>query len=208
MDYLLLFGSLLSYLLLYKYVALFVLIFLAGIGLPIPSGTLLMAVGAFASQGYFDLPLSLATALVANILGDLCDYFLMRRYGRALIKKNYQHRFAFIVAMERYIAILDKYIKGHQRITIFISRFFGSASTIVNFLSGLIPVPLKTFLIYDALGNLVSIAGMIAAGFFISQSWQTVAGIIGGVSTSISLLVIVIVVVFIIRKVKKSKALH
>ena len=136
MDYLLFFGSLFSYLLLYKYVALFVFIFLAGIGLPIPSSTLLLAVGAFSSQGYFNLPLSLAIALIANILGDLFDYFLMRKYGTAILKKNYHKRFSFIVKLEKYIKYLDEYIKSHQRIAIFIIKIFGISKHRCKFFVG------------------------------------------------------------------------
>ena len=75
MDYLSLLGPLFSGLLLYKYVVLFIAVFLAGLGLPIPSGTLLVAVGAFASQDYFNLWISFIVALLANIFGDLSIYF-------------------------------------------------------------------------------------------------------------------------------------
>lgn len=205
MDYLLFFGSLFSCLLLYKYVALFVFIFLAGIGFPIPSSTLLLGVGAFSSQGYFNLPLSLSIALFANILGDLFDYFLMRKYGIAILKKNYHKRFSFIVKLEKYIKYLDEYIKNHQRTAIFITRFLGSASTVVNFLSGLTPVPFKTFILYDALGNFLSITFIVFLGFFISESWQSVAGIIGITSTIISVLVLLILAIIVIKKFSKPK---
>ena len=103
MDFLLLFSSLLSFLLLYKYIALFVLVFIAAVGLPVPSNTLLIAVGAFASQSYFSLPISLAVAVVANVLGDLLDYFIIRKYGAVILKKNYHKKFSFIAKMKKYV---------------------------------------------------------------------------------------------------------
>ena len=48
MDYIL--TTLLSYLLLYKYAAIFVVVLVSGFLLPLPSNTLLMAAGAFASS--------------------------------------------------------------------------------------------------------------------------------------------------------------
>jgi membrane-associated protein len=171
----------------------------------VPSSTLLLGVGAFASQGYFNLPLSLAIALFANILGDLFDYFLMRKYGATILKKNYHKRFFFIVKLEKYIKYLDEYIKSHQRIAIFITRFLGSASTVVNFLAGLTPVPFKTFILYDALGNFLSITFIVFLGFFISESWQSVASIIGITSTIISILVLLVLVIIVVRKFKRSK---
>ena len=175
MDYLSLLGPLFSGLLLYKYVVLFIAVFLAGLGLPIPSGTLLVAVGAFASQDYFNLWISFIVALLANIFGDLSIYFLIRRYGARLIRKNYHKRFLFISRLEKIAIDLERRIEKHEAITIFVTRFFGLASTIVNFLSGLIPVPFKTFIIYDFLGNFLDIALLLLLGFFISESWQSVA---------------------------------
>ena len=73
---------LLSFLLLYKYWALFAVIFVAAVLVPLPTNSVLLAAGAFASQGYFSFWLSLAVAVGANIAGDCFDYFLARRYGR------------------------------------------------------------------------------------------------------------------------------
>jgi membrane protein DedA with SNARE-associated domain len=70
--------SLLSYILLYKYVALALLVFANAIVIPLPINTLLLATGAFASQGYLNLGLALVLSIVANILGDCIDYTLAR----------------------------------------------------------------------------------------------------------------------------------
>ncbi len=76
MDYLL--AALLSYLLLYKYVAVSVVSFLAGLILPLPSNALLLAAGAFASQGYISATAVFFFALVSNVLGDSLGYALTR----------------------------------------------------------------------------------------------------------------------------------
>jgi len=47
-------GFFLSYLLLYKYVVLFLVVATASFGLPVPATALMMAAGAFIAQGYFD----------------------------------------------------------------------------------------------------------------------------------------------------------
>ena len=129
----------------------------------------------------------------------------MRKYGPAILKKNYHKRFSFILKLERYIKYLDEYIKRHQRIAIFITRFLGSASTVVNFLAGLAPVPFKTFILYDALGNFLSITFIVFLGFFISESWQSIASIIGITSTIISVLVLLILVIIVVKIFNKSK---
>jgi membrane protein DedA with SNARE-associated domain len=198
-------GLLLSYLLSYKYVALFTFIFLAGVGFPIPLNTLIIAVGAFAGRSYFNLHVSLAVALFANILGDLLGYFLVRRYGNIIAGNNYLKKFPLIVALERDVEFLEKYIKSHQKITIFLTRFWGTAAVIVNFLSGAIPVKLKTFIIYDALGNFFDISFMILLGFFVGESWQNIIRIGGIMGALTSLLVISISATLIIKQLTKAR---
>lgn len=46
-------SSLPSYVLLYKYVAIALVVYSGAVILPLPANAMLLAVGAFASQGYF-----------------------------------------------------------------------------------------------------------------------------------------------------------
>ena len=48
-------SALLSYLLLYKYFAIFVLVFAGSFIVPLPGNAMLFAMGAFSSQGYMNL---------------------------------------------------------------------------------------------------------------------------------------------------------
>ncbi|HUD03131.1 MAG TPA: DedA family protein [Candidatus Paceibacterota bacterium] len=156
---------LLSFLLLYKYWALFTVIFLAAVIVPFPSNSILLATGAFASQGYFSFPLSLTVAVGANILGDCVDYFLARRYGnRALTLLH--------IRLPIYIKRLEEFMRKHPGSTIFITRFVGTVEEVVSFLSGFIGIPFSTFLIYDTLGNVISDGGILYAGYFLGVHWQ------------------------------------
>jgi membrane-associated protein len=156
---------LLSSLLLYKYWALFIVIFIAAVILPLPTNSVLLAAGAFASQGYFSFFLSLAVAVGANILGDCFDYFLARRYGRRIIR-------TLRIRVPSYIERLEEYVRKHPGPTIFLTRFVGTADPLANILSGFVGVSFATFLLYDFLGNIVSIGGVLYAGYFLGINWQ------------------------------------
>ena len=80
-------SSLLSFLLLYKYVGLFCVAFLSALALPLPAGSILAAAGAFAAQGYFDIRIVLLVALVGNVLADMLSHIFIRHYGLHLLKK-------------------------------------------------------------------------------------------------------------------------
>ena len=204
MDYLSVFGSLLSYLLLYKYIALFVFSFISSVGIPIPSSSILLTVGVFASQNYFDFWFSLATAAIASTFGDLFVYFLMRKYGSVFLKRNYHKRFSFINKLGAYIKFLEEYIKKHEGLAIFLTRFVGTAGAITNVLSGLIPVSFKKFLFYDFLGNFLDTFIILIAGFFVDESWQKIAGIVGVVGATITVIILVVSVILIVRIPKNN----
>ncbi len=204
MDYLSVFGSLLSYLLLYKYVALFAFSFISSVGIPIPSSSILLTVGVFASQNYFDFWFSLATAAIASTFGDLFVYFLMRKYGSVFLKRNYHKRFSFINKLGAYIKFLEEYIKKHEGLAIFLTRFVGTAGAITNVLSGLIPVSFKKFLFYDFLGNFLDTFIILIAGFFVDESWQKIAGIVGVVGATITVIILVASVILIVRIPKNN----
>lgn len=204
MDYLFIFGSLLSYLLLYKYVALFIFVFISSVGIPIPSNSILLTVGVFASQSYFDFWASLAVAVIASVLGDLFVFLLMRKYGQAILKKGYHKRISFIVRLESFILFLEKHVKKHEGLAIFLTRFVGTAGAITNFLAGLMPVSFKKFLFYDFLGNFLDTLIILVAGFLVDASWQRIAGIIGAVGATITVLILLAFAILIIRAPKRN----
>ncbi len=160
----------LSFLLLYKYWTLFLVFFLSAVILPLPGNTALLAAGAFASQGYFSFWLSFAAAISGNVLGDCFNYVLARRYGRCAIKM-------LRIRVPSYIERLEEYVKCHPGPTIFLTRFVGSADPLANLLSGFVGIGFGTFLLYDLLGNLVSIGAVLYAGYFLGVSWQDFSGL-------------------------------
>jgi len=75
-------GIFLSYLLVYKYLVLFLIVFLASLILPLPATALIMAAGAFSSQGYFNFSEVLLVAFAGSVLGDCCGYFISFYFGK------------------------------------------------------------------------------------------------------------------------------
>ncbi len=161
----------LAFLLLYKYLAIFVVVCSAAIILPIPSNSVLLAAGAFASQGYFSFSLSLAAAIGANVLGDSFDFFLARRYGHRAISM------LGIKTLPTYFKHLEHYVHNNPGLAIFFTRFVGTVEPLTSLLCGFSGVSYPTFLTYDILGNLASDGGILYTGYFFGANWQEVSGI-------------------------------
>jgi membrane protein DedA with SNARE-associated domain len=188
----------LAYLLLYKYVTLFLVAYLAALILPLPSNTSLIAASAFASQGYLNMPAVFLVAFVANVLGDWTGFFLSRKYGKVTLMKI---GFKKIIESDRFIAF-EKFIITNGKATIFITRFVGGIGPLVNILTGLSKdISFKKFLIYGVSGELVYVISLSATGYFLGTAWQNI-------TDSIELVTIVIVtmfVLFVARKVITDK---
>lgn len=181
-------APLLSYVLLYKYAMLFAVVFSAAVVLPLPVNTLMVAVGAFASQGYFSFSLSLAVAVAANAAGDLVDYLIVRRYKRL----------PFLRKRERspWIVRLEGYVRTHAGFTVFVTRFVGSVSVVTNALAALAGVSVGTFLVFDVLGNLADFFVVTSFGFLVGSYWEQYSGLM----STVGAILLVSLVLFLAAK--------
>lgn len=195
MDYLL--GPLLSYVLLYKYATLFVVVYSASVILPLPTNAMLLAVGAFSAEGYFSFWLSLAVAVTANTLGDLTDYGITRRYGAWIIRK-------LKIDKSRFYNQLKEEFRTDAAITVFTTRFAGSLSPIASFLAGLVGVPFITFLIFDFLGNVIEPFGALFLGYLVGDYWSEFSGLLGLIAGIVAVLIIMFVLIRIYRRMMKK----
>ena len=181
-------GTLLSYILLYKYFAIAVIMLTGAIIVPWPENTMLLATGAFASQGYLSFWAIFGTALVANVVGDVIGYMLTHKWGYRIIKEHHIRKYA-------YIEKLDKYLRDYAGVTVLLTRFVGTIGPIVNFLSGLAGVPIRKFLAFDIIGNALDTGLFLVAGYILGSVWQNFSGItdtLGWILSAVALLGIVV----------------
>ncbi len=193
---------LLSYLLLYRYAALAFVVYIGAVGAPLPVNEMLLALGAFASQGYFNIWGSLALAFAANCLGDLTGYAIAKRYGDWILRALHLRKARFFVQLE-------EELRSDAAITVFMTRFAGSLSSVTNLLAGLVGVPLRTFILYDALANLIEPAAALGIGYAVGEYWNSFSDALAIVAGIFAVLVIMFVLIRmqrrIIRKYEKVR---
>jgi len=188
---------LLSYLLLYKYVTLALVVYCGAALLPLPSNAMLLAVGAFSSQGYFNFWLSLAICVTANTLGDLTGYAITRHYGERVIKK-------LKIDKIRFYHQLQEELRVDAIVTVFITRFAGWLGTATNFLAGLVKVPLGTFLLFDILGNFIEPGIALALGRIVGDYWNNFSGIFELITGVFAVGTIIFILIRIQRRIEKK----
>lgn len=186
-------NSLLSYVLLYRYVTIALVVYFYAIILPLPSNAMLLAVGAFASQGYFSFWLSLAVAVTANTLGDLTDYGITRRWGEYVTRFLRLHKFKFYNQ-------LQEELRSDAAVTVFTTRFAGSLSPIANFLAGLVGVPFGVFLINDFLGNVIEPFGALGLGYLAGDYWNNFSNLLELVAAIVAVAVVMFILLRMYRR--------
>ena len=176
-------GPLLSYVLLYKYVALFLIVYSGALLIPWPVNATLLAVGAFSSQHYFSFWVSVVIAIVANTLGDLTGYAVTRIVGEPVIRVLHLHRLKFFYYLQ------DEF-RTDAAVTVFTTRFASSLSTVANFLAGLANVPFLTFLVYDFFGNVLEPAGVLLLGYLVGDYWSNFSNLLSLLAAIVAVAVI------------------
>ena len=137
----------------FNYLAPFLVLFLCGIGLPIPEEVTLIASGLLVHQGQVDFVAITVVCSLAILIGDSVPYFLGRRYGMSALKVRWVRR---IIHPERF-ARLEKRFERHGNWAVFACRFFAGVRIPGYFLAGTMRMSFGRFLLLDTLGVLISV---------------------------------------------------
>lgn len=165
-------GAFLSFLLLYKYIGLYIVALLAALALPLPSSSILAAAGAFSAQGYFSITTVLLVALLGNICGDAIGYMVSRYYGTRLLEKIGLHK---TLHSKLYLA-LEGYMHNYSFSLIFFSRFLTGVGPLVNILSGITKVKYLVFFGIGIAGEVTYVLVYGLVGYFLGSEWENNLG--------------------------------
>lgn len=192
--------TLIPYLLLYKYITIFVISFFAAFIVPVPSGDILMMTSAFANSGYFNIYWVIIISIIANILGDNLGYWVARIYGEEVLS-----RFGFrkILHSKTLKRIEDKFNK-HPGFIIFASRFEVLSTLSVNLLSGISKTNYRKFFIHESLGTVSQILFYSSLGYFFADNWKSINTVVGRVTLIVALVIILFIVFYGKKKLEKK----
>jgi membrane-associated protein len=140
------------------------------VGFFLPGDSLLFTAGLLcttASTGSVHLNLAevLPAAAAGALLGAQAGYWIGRRGGRALLaRSDNRHLRQGVVRAEE---ILTRYGQGKA---IVLARFIPVVRTVLNPLAGVLEVPARTFLLWQAVGGLIWSIGVTLAGYALGSS--------------------------------------
>ncbi|MBL8091157.1 MAG: VTT domain-containing protein [Anaerolineales bacterium] len=143
-----------------------VIVFIGGLGIPLPCTLLVIAAGAFARQGILDWQIASAISIVSVIIGDSLSYSF-GFYSREKVLSRFSATPQWLQAEQSF--------QKWGALSIFFSRFLVTAIALpVNLLSGTTRFAFQKFLVYDILGEVVWIFGYGGLGYLFGSQWEVV----------------------------------
>jgi membrane protein DedA with SNARE-associated domain len=142
------------------YAALFALIAVESMGIPVPGETALITGAILASKGQLQIEWVIVLAATAAILGDNVGYLIGRHGGRRLLTMNGP----FLATRQRVLRVGEPFFERHGPKAVFLGRFTAGLRIWAAWLAGATHMPWKSFLLYNALGGIVwaAVVGVLA----------------------------------------------
>jgi membrane-associated protein len=191
----------------YGYPALWLFVFIAAVGIPLPTSLVLLASGAFAALGDFNIIVMGVIAVTASTSGDTVGYFIGRRWGsKALLWLQRPRRWRLISL--RNLARAQAYFQMRGGWAVFLTRFlFSALGGITNLLAGAELYPYRRFLFADITGEATGAAIALSLGYLFGASWEAVGDILGAISLlAFALLAVISLVYYMIKLAQQSRA--
>jgi undecaprenyl-diphosphatase len=164
------------------YAALAALILGESAGLPLPGETALITAGGLVAAGHLTLPLVIAVATTAAVIGDTVGYWVGRRGGRALLLRD-----GFLATHRRHaVERADRWFSRFGVATVFFGRWVPGVRIVAAVVAGAARMPWPRFAVANALGALAwatTVASLAAVLGPAGAALMAVAGLaLGGVT--------------------------
>jgi membrane-associated protein len=147
-------------------------------GVPVPGETALIAAGIMAHDGKLQIPVVIAIAAIAAMVGDNVGYLIGRKGGRVLLEKPgplLEHRKAVLTKGE-------PFFRRHGPKAVFLGRWVAGLRIAAAWLAGINRMHWPTFLFWNALGGIAWATSVGLLAYFLGPTAEKIvkgAGIVG-----------------------------
>jgi membrane-associated protein len=170
------------------------------VGFFLPGDSLLITAGIFAAAGVIPLKWLLAPVMLCAIVGDQIGYWIGRKLGPALYKKE-DSLFFRRSHLQRAHEFYEKY--GGRAVVL--ARFVPIVRTFCPPVTGAAQMPYSRYVLCDIFGGILWVGTMILGGFFLGRSVPNIGSRIHYVIIVVAVVSILPAVIGILRS-RKSPA--
>ncbi len=134
------------------YVGVTLILFVCGIGVPLPEEIVFLAAGWYGAEHGGNVWVLCICGVLGILLGDSIPYWVGRIYGLRMLKKR---PFRWFMSEKGIEKTRSFFVTNGSR-TIFVGRFVAGLRMPTFFMAGSMHVPYWTFLLWDSAGALIS----------------------------------------------------
>jgi membrane protein DedA with SNARE-associated domain len=186
----------------YGYLAVFLLLTLGVVGLPVPDETLLTFTGYLVYKGHLSAALAFATALGGSASGITISYALGRAFGVALVERfgKYLH-----LSPERLERAHQWFARiGHWALTF--GYFIPGVRHLTAYAAGISGLEPRSFAVFAYLGSILWVTTFLSVGYFLGERWQAVQSNIEHYLVNITVVLGVLLLGYLVWRMWRKKA--
>jgi membrane-associated protein len=173
------------------YAAVFALIAVETMGIPVPGETALIAAALLAHDGQMDIVTLVLLAAAAAIIGDNIGFAIGRKGGRRLLMRPGP----FHAQRLKVIEIGEPFFAKHGPKAVFLGRWVSGLRIASAWLAGINGMSWPTFLVWNALGGIVWAAavgfGVYALGHVAEDVLRIGGPVAGGIVVAVGIVYLV-----------------
>ncbi|HEX5432356.1 MAG TPA: DedA family protein [Bryobacteraceae bacterium] len=178
------------------YGAIFLLLMVGIVGLPIPDETILVFCGYLISQGKLEALPAYGSALAGSWCGISVSYAIGRSLGPAAV-----HRYGrkLHISEEQLVRVHNWFNRwGHW--TLAFGYFVAGMRHLTAIAAGMSKLEFPYFAIYAWTGGAVWTLAFLVLGYFLGENWRTVADLVGSWVGYLSIALILAVAAFLLAR--------
>jgi membrane protein DedA with SNARE-associated domain len=189
----------------FTYLGVFLILFVAGLGVPIPEELPIMAGGVLAHEGVVRWWLMLPVCVLGVLSGDVVLYWIGRHWGERVLSWR---AVRFVMSREREESLKAAYRRHGVKI-VFTARHVMGLRAAAFLTAGIARVPFGKFLAVDAAAAMVGVPVSFGLAFFFTDQLEAIIAGVHRAESWVVILALVVAAAWIgIRAYRRSQALE
>jgi len=184
----------------YGYGAIFLLLLLGIVGLPIPDETLLVFCGYLIFRGRLHPVAAFLSALAGSWCGISLSYLIGRTLGVGAV-----HRFGrYLHITEERLAKVHRWFERIGHWALFVGYFIAGVRHFTAIVAGMSKLEFRSFIAYAWTGGVFWVSTFLLMGYFLGENWRQIAELVHRDIHYASAILVVLVVLALLWRRRRS----
>jgi membrane protein DedA with SNARE-associated domain len=185
----------------YGYAAIYLLLMVGIVGLPIPDETILLFTGYLVAQHHLQAVPALIVAFLGSASGITLSYVLGRTLGLGVI-----HRFGrFLHVTEERLERVHAWFRRIGHWAIFAGYWIAGVRHFTAIIAGASCLEFRAFAGFAYSGALLWVATFLAVGYYFGEHWREVSEMVDRNLSKVSIAVILIAAVYVAYRAYRAR---